>query len=120
MSEENPKDKYGSQKVPLELFPDTALIHASMAFKEGAIKYGAYNWRNNSVKKSIYIAAARRHIAQYWNGESFDEESKVHNLGCAIACLAIILDAEESNNLINDAPSIINITSILNKCKEST
>lgn len=113
----NPKDNYGIKKCPLELIPDTALIHTAMAFKEGALKYGAYNWRTNEVKTSIYIGAARRHIAQYWNGEQYDAESNVHNLACAIACLSIIIDAEECNNIIKDLPTPVDITSLLNKLK---
>lgn len=109
----NPKDIHGLKKVPLDLVPDTGVIHAAMAFQEGATKYGAYNWRSNPINKSIYIAAARRHISQYWNGETLDVESNVHNLGCAVACLMILLDAEAVGNLVDDGPVAAPITQLM-------
>lgn len=109
----NPKDLLGIKKVPMEVIPDPGLVHTAMAFAEGANKYGSYNWRSNPVKKSIYIAACRRHLMQYWNGEQYDVESGVHNLGHAIACLMIILDAEAIGNIIDDAPPLAPITELM-------
>lgn len=111
----NPKDEIGVKKVSLDLVPDSGVIHAAMAFKEGARKYGAFNWRSNPVQNDIYVAAARRHIAQYFNGENIDVASGVHNLGCAIACLMIILDSEEKGNIIDNRPAGIDVTSIMSK-----
>ena len=100
----NPKDAIGEGKLPLELIPDSMLAETSLAFLEGALKYGRFNWRMAGVRNSIYIAAARRHIAKYWNGEDHDPTTQVHHLASAIAGLGIILDAELSKMLTDDRP----------------
>lgn len=100
----NPKDLIGSTKLPLNLVPDTLAIAASMAFAEGASKYGAYNWRAAGVRASIYVAAARRHLDKFWNGENVDPDTKVPHLASAIACFAIILDADLCGKLNDDRP----------------
>lgn len=103
---ENPKDALGIKKPPLNLNPAAALLHMSMAMGNGAVKYGAYNWRGKKVKGSIYIAAAERHMkAWYDSREEVASDSGVHHLGHAMACLAIILDAQATGNLVDDRPA---------------
>lgn len=75
-----------------------------MAMKNGADKYGAYNWRDNPVRMSIYIDACFRHLYQLLDGEDYAQDSGVHHAGHAIACMAIILDAIEHGNIIDDRP----------------
>lgn len=70
----------------------------------GTSKYGPYNWRDKAVKASIYVDACKRHIDAWFEGEETATDSKVHHLGHAIACLAIILDAQEIGNLVDDRP----------------
>ena len=41
----NPKQQYGDKKVPLHLVPTPAMVAIAMGLKEGARKYGAFNWR---------------------------------------------------------------------------
>lgn len=101
----NPKDLIGITKPPLNLVPPAAMIHAAEAMRDGADKYGPYNWRAKNVLASIYVGAAMRHLAQYLDGEDIDPKSGVHHLGHAIACCGIILDAESINRLIDDRPA---------------
>jgi len=49
----NPKDLEGNKKPPISLVPPSVLIHLAEAFKEGARKYGAYNWRTKKVQAMI-------------------------------------------------------------------
>lgn len=100
----NPKDIIGSDKLPLELVPDTMPVFAALSFLEGALKYGRYNWRATGVRASIYIAAIRRHIAKYWNGEWADPKTGVPHLASAMAGLAIMLDAMVCGKLEDDRP----------------
>ena len=100
----NPKDAFGSAKLPLHLVPDSMVNFAALAFLEGALKYGQYNWRVAGVRTSIYVAALRRHISKFQNGEWADPKTKVPHLANALACIAIILDAKVSNKLNDDRP----------------
>ena len=100
----NPKDAFGSVKVPLHLVPAVGTAHEAMAFKDGARKYGPYNWRAKEVVASIYVSAAKRHIDAWFDGEELSADAKVKHLGHARACLGIILDAEASGTLIDDRP----------------
>lgn len=100
----NPKEAIGSTKLPLQLIPDAAMAHVSMAFYEGATKYGSYNWRVAGVRASTYVAAARRHLSKWWNGDDYDPKTKVHHLANAAACCMILLDAEVQKMLNDDRP----------------
>lgn len=100
----NPKDLFGAKKVSISKLPAVAVAHAAHAMMDGAQKYGAYNWRDKEVIASIYVDAAKRHIDNFFEGQRRAKDSEVHHLGHAIACLAIILDAEETGNLIDDRP----------------
>ena len=100
----NPKDIIGSGKLPLELVPDSMVAYASLSFLEGALKYGRFNWRAAGVRSSIYVAAAKRHLAKWWNGEECDPDTKVPHLSSVLACIAIIIDADVSDQLNDDRP----------------
>lgn len=102
--ETNPKDAIGSGKLPLELVPESAICEESLAFLEGALKYGRFNWRIGGVRASIYKAAFLRHMAKWWNGSNTDPLTRVTHLGNARACLGILIDAEWSGMLTDDRP----------------
>jgi len=100
----NPKDLLGKQKPPLELVPPSALVECALVMGLGARKYGPYNWRRHSVRHSIYLAAALRHLLQAIDGEKVDAESGRPHEAHAMACMAILLDALHGGNLIEDLP----------------
>ena len=100
----NPKDLLGMKKISLSKLPAVAAAHGAHAMMNGAAKYGPYNWRAKKVIASIYIDAAKRHLDAWFEGEETAEDSGVHHLGHAIACAAILLDALETGNLIDDRP----------------
>lgn len=100
----NPKDRIGDTKPPLHLVPAALDIYASLAMKNGADKYGPFNWREKPVRAEVYIAAARRHLAAWFDGEDVASDSGVHHLAHAAAGLAILLDAMATGNLIDDRP----------------
>ena len=104
-SGENPKDRIGIHKPPLCLVPPSANILESAVLALGAKKYGsAFNWRNYSVQASIYVSAAMRHLAQWFDGQNDDSESGVSHLAHARACLGILIDAMATNHLVDDRP----------------
>lgn len=100
----NPKDLVGSTKVSMSKFPVVAIAHGAHAMMDGADKYGAYNWRAKQVQADIYVDAALRHLSAWFEGEEVAKDSGVHHLGHAIACCAILLDAQETGNLIDNRP----------------
>ncbi len=100
----NPKDAIGDTKPDLSLIPPIANLHEAAAFGDGARKYGPYNWRDKSVRARVYIAAAKRHIDLWQDGEENASDSGVHHLGHARACLAIVLDAQSLGKLHDDRP----------------
>lgn len=100
----NPKDLIGSNKLPLDLWPASATAEGCLAFLEGALKYGRGNYRVVGVRASIYAAAAVRHINEWLEGADFDEESGLPQLGKALACLAILVDAKAAGALNDDRP----------------
>ncbi len=102
--ETNPKDLLGAKKPPISLVPPSAVVKCAMAMKNGAEKYGAYNWRAKKVQYMIYIDAALRHIFALIDGENEAEDSKLDHKAHAMACLAILIDAEETGNLIDNRP----------------
>jgi len=101
----NPKDALGSGRVPMSLFPDTVVALGSMAFLEGALKYGRYNWRDAGVRASIYSDALDRHMSAWWNGEDVDLDSGLDHLVKALACVAILIDAKVCDKFIDDRPT---------------
>jgi hypothetical protein len=98
----NPKDAVASgTKVPLHLFPVTAIALGAMSLLFGALKYGRNNWRHDGARASVYAAAAMRHLKDWEEGYDKDEDG-LDNIGAAIASLAIICDARAAGKLVDD------------------
>ena len=104
LPDNNPKSIHGIKKPPMHLVPPSAILYMAMGFGDGAAKYGPYNWRDNAVASSVYVGAAMRHLSQWWDGEESADDSGIHHLAHAMSCLAIIVDARESGNLVDDRP----------------
>lgn len=102
--DDNPKTTIGMKKPGISSVPPSALIHLGRAMADGRRKYGAMNWRDKCVTASVYYDAAMRHLMAWFDGEQFARDSGVHHLGHAMACLAIVLDAEAAGNFNDDRP----------------
>ncbi len=100
----NPKDLIGQRKVQLHLVPSSVIVRVATAMMDGAKKYGPYNWRAKKVRATVYLSAAERHHRSWLDGETYAPDSGVHHLAHAAACYAIIIDAEDTGNLIDDRP----------------
>lgn len=101
----NPKDKLGVKKIPLDLIPPVALAHEAAAMLFGAERYEPWNWRDNAVIASIYIAACKRHLDAWMEREECAPDSLAHHLGHARACLGILLDAITHGCWTDDRPT---------------
>lgn len=102
--DDNPKTILGLRKPAMSSVPPAALIHLMRAMADGRKKYGMMNWREKKVSSTIYYDAAMRHLMAWFDGEQIADDSKVHHLGHAMACMAIILDAEACGQLNDDRP----------------
>lgn len=100
----NPKTMLGVSKVPLHLVPPSAKHYLAMALADGARKYGPYNWREAPISISVYKAAFERHVDAFWDGEDLAEDSGVHHLAHAMACLALMLDSISLGTINDDRP----------------
>jgi len=102
----NPKDLIGSTKVDLALIPASAEIACALAMTDGGLKYDPYNWREDGkpIQARVYVSALRRHLQKWFEGEELDEDSGVHHLGHAMACAAILIDAQACSNLADNRP----------------
>ena len=101
----NPKSLQGAKKYSLRYLPLSANIAVNQALEDGAKKYGPANWREKGVAISVYIDAALRHLNQFYDGKQDNAaDSGAPNLGHAMACLAIIIDAMAEGSAIDDRP----------------
>jgi hypothetical protein len=98
----NPKSALGIKKAPLHLVSPIALAWEAAAFAEGGMKYGPYNFREDAVAATVYIAAALRHLQAYAMGEDLAQDSNLPHLAHCRACCAILIDAEATGKLIDD------------------
>lgn len=116
----NPKDRVGIKKPPVHLVPAAGIIEMAMAMKNGALKYGPYNWRSHPVNLTVYIGAAQRHLLQLLDGEDKANDSGCHHAAHVAACMAIILDAIATGNLIDDRPVKGAASKLIDQCTESS
>ena len=102
----NPKDICGQKKPPMTLIPTSSLFYLSRVMELGAKKYTPFNWRNPAtpVRMTVYLAAAWRHLLQILDGEDNDPESNNPHAAHAMACFAILLDAQACGTLVDDRP----------------
>lgn len=102
MKATNPKDMIGCDKIPLHLWPESATILGALGCLDGLLKYGRSNWRSAGIRASIYYDACRRHLNAWFEGEDVDPDSGLPHLAHALACLAIIVDADNAGKLNDD------------------
>ena len=102
--DDNPKTAIGLTKPSVSAIPPIALYHLGAAMSDGKQKYGLMNWREHRVTGSVYYDAMMRHMNAWWDGQETAEDSGHHHLAHAMACMAIILDAQSTGQLNDDRP----------------
>ncbi|MDO5647356.1 dATP/dGTP diphosphohydrolase domain-containing protein [Paracoccus sp. (in: a-proteobacteria)] len=98
----NPKDLIGNTKPDYQNVPLGPLYEIGKALLDGTRKYGRFNWRDQPVSANVYINAARRHLDKWAAKEELADDSKVHHLAHAAACLMILIDAQAHDSLKDD------------------
>lgn len=104
--DDNPKTAFGIRKPSLHAIPPIALLMLGQAMTEGERKYGGFNWREKRISASVYFDAAMRHLLSWWDGEDIDPDSGLPHPVKAMACLAIVIDGMEQENLNDDRPKV--------------
>lgn len=104
----NPKDLIGAKKVDLSIIPPISAALQAEGLMDGDGKYGPFNWRNPDKKVSIrtYIAACKRHLDLFMEGEEAAKDSGIPHLGHAMAGLAVITDAYYNGFAHDDRPPV--------------
>jgi len=100
----NPKAAFGAQKPNLALIPGSGNVIEALALEDGARKYGAFNWRVSSIEAMTYVAAIRRHLDAWVDGDELTTDTEVPNLGAIKACCSILEDARQAGTLIDNRP----------------
>lgn len=93
--------KFDQEKPDLSLIAYCAEVALARAMMYGAKKYGRYNYTKGH-KVSQLVAAMKRHISLYMNGEEADTESGVHHLGHVMANCMMILHQTELGTSTDD------------------
>lgn len=84
--------------------PDQVVGEVALALLEGACKYGAANWRDAGVRATVYLDAARRHLADFREGVDIDPASGLSHITKAIAGLVVLRDSMLQGNWVDDRP----------------
>lgn len=103
----NPKDAMSFKKVPIfSVLPLGVITRVALGMLEGALKYSRHNYRIAGVRASVYVDAAGRHLAAFWEGQDLDPDSKVglHHIDKAMASLAVLRDSMLRGNWTDDRP----------------
>lgn len=89
-------------KPTLSAVPPVGLLALGAAMQDGCTKYGRFNFRQTGATSSIFYDAMMRHLLDWYSGEDFAPDSKVHHLGHIMASCAILLDCQLHKSLNDD------------------
>ena len=90
--------KFDNSKSRWELLPYREVEEVVKVLTSGAKKYTDNNWMLVVKKgKMRYFSAALRHLVAWKLGRKVDEETKLHPLAHAIACLLFLIWIDKEN-----------------------
>jgi hypothetical protein len=98
----NPKTQFGVVKPRDTYTPPIPYLEYSLAHLQGALKYGPFNWRDDPVTMSTYLDAAISHINKFRAGQDRATDTDIHELGHAMTCLSIVIDAQAYGTITDD------------------
>lgn len=100
----NPKDKAAAAegKARLDLLEPAAEREIAKALAFGADKYGVRNFVTAPINARVYVAAMKRHIDAWLDGEDHAEDSGVHHLGHIGANVHVALAALAAGTFVDD------------------
>lgn len=96
----------GTKDERFELLPWDQLGKIARHYAVGAEKYADNNWRKG-YDWSLSFGAMQRHLAAFWSGEDFDEETgSPHLAAAAFHCFALMLFMDAYPEL-DDRPATV-------------
>lgn len=90
--------KHDSGKLRWDLLPWSALEQIVRVLMHGAEKYGDNNWQKVTPHRPRYFSAAMRHLVDWFLGKKKDDESGLHPLAHAGACILFLLSRDDEHN----------------------
>jgi len=102
LNSSNPKDVACKNKLPVYLVPPELVRQVASVLKNGADKYGEFNWRTKPVQLRNYLSAIVRHTLCLMDGEDIDTESGLPHIAHIASTCSIVMDAIKHKSLIDD------------------
>lgn len=93
----------GSKAERYDLLPWVEVAEVARLYGRGAAKYAPRNWERG-YDWSLSFAAAHRHLAQFWGGESADQETGCHHLASVIFHALALMQFERTHPELDDRP----------------
>ena len=93
----------GKSLARFDLLPWRELWEVAELYGVGASKYKDRNWEKGYAW-SLSHAALHRHLAQFWNGESVDQETKCRHLTAVIFHALALMRFEKDFPDLDDRP----------------
>lgn len=91
----------GSKDERYDLLPWQELNEVARLYGKGAEKYAPRNWERG-YDWSLSFASLIRHATQFWNGESYDEETGCHHLSSVIFHAFALMQFERTHPELDD------------------
>lgn len=103
--------KFDEGKLRFDLSPRIAEKQLAAVLTFGALKYNDNSWQLVENARERYYAALRRHLDDYRSGEHIDDDSGLHHLSHALACVAFLLWLEGQGGYVPnpDEPEVVEI-----------
>lgn len=98
---DNQARKDDTDKDTYDLIPWLPLAELGKLYRFGAIKYAPNNWKKGMAYSRIYNALLR-HLRAFWEGESYDIETRCHHLASVAWCAFTLMWYDINNRGIDD------------------
>lgn len=97
--------KFDGGKLDWSLMPTASIEGGIRAFMYGEKKYARWNWATTGIAYSRLFAGLMRHMwAWYWR-KDYDDESGLHHLDHAQACLSMLREMVDARPALDDRPN---------------
>jgi hypothetical protein len=93
----------GSKLARFDLIPSYPLWELAKLYGKGAGKYRPRNW-SRGYAWSLSFAAMMRHAWLFWNGETYDKETKCHHMAAVCFHAMALMEFGKTHPELDDRP----------------